>query len=171
MRKENKNQLVDSITDLLNTYPNIYITDTSSLNVETINNFRRLCFKRDIKLQVVKNTLLKRAMEQSGKNFEEIYPSLNGPTSIMLSETSSLPAKLIKEFRKKATKPAIKAAYVEESIYLGDNLLDVLSNIKTKNEMIGEVISLLQSPAKNVISALQSGKHTLAGIVKTLSEK
>ncbi|MEI8202999.1 MAG: 50S ribosomal protein L10 [Bacteroidota bacterium] len=171
MRKEEKNQLVDSITELLNTFPNVYITDTSNLNVETINNFRRLCFKKEIKLQVVKNTLLKRAMEQSGKNFEEIYPFLKGPTSIMLSDTSSLPAKLIKEFRKKATKPAIKAAYIEESIYTGDNLLEVLASIKTKNEMIGEVISLLQSPAKNVVSALQSGKHIIAGIVKTLSEK
>ncbi len=171
MRKEEKNQLVDSITDLLNTYPNVYITDTSSLNVETINNFRRQCFKREIKLQVVKNTLLKRAMEQSGKNFEEIYPILNGPTSIMLSDISSDPAKLIRDFRKKAAKPAVKAAFIEESIYIGDNLLDALANIKTKNEMIGEVIGLLQSPAKNVVSALQSGKNKLAGIVKTLSEK
>ncbi len=171
MRKDDKNQLVESITTLLNTYSNVYITDTSNLNVETINNFRRLCFKKDVKLQVVKNTLLKRAMDQSGKNFEDIYPFLNGPTSIMLSDTSSLPAKLIKEFRKKALKPAIKAAFIEESIYTGDNLLDVLASIKTKNEMIGEVIALLQSPVTNVISALQSGKHTLAGIVKTLSEK
>ncbi len=171
MRKEEKNQLIDSITEQLNSNNTIYLADTSELNAEATSNLRRLCFKQDIKLMVVKNTLLKRAMENSEKDLEELYEALVGPTSLMFSEAGNAPAKLIKEFRKKAERPALKGAYVEEVSYLGDDQLEMLINIKSKNELIADVIALLQSPAKNVISGLQSGGQTLTGILKTLAEK
>ncbi len=171
MRKEKKNQLVDSIAEQLNNSPTIYITDISDLNAETTSNLRRLCFKRDIKLVVVKNTLLKRAMEKSDKNLAELYVALKGSTSLMFAESGNAPAKLIKEFRKKSDKPYLKGAYVEEVSYLGNDQLEMLVNIKTKNELIADVIALLQSPAKQVISGLQSGGQKLTGILKALSEK
>ena len=171
MRKEEKNQLIDSITEQLNSNKTIYLADTSGLNAEDTSDLRRLCFKRDIKMVVVKNTLLKRAMEKSEKDLEELYEALVGPTSLMFSEAGNAPAKLIKEFRKKAEKPSLKGAFVEEVSYLGDDQLEILVNIKSKNELIAEVIALLQSPAKNVISGLQSGGQTLTGILTTLAEK
>jgi large subunit ribosomal protein L10 len=171
MRKEKKNQLVDSIVEQLNNSPTIYITDISDLNAETTSNLRRLCFKRDIKLVVVKNTLLKRAMEKSDKNLEELYVALKGSTSLMFAEAGNAPAKLIKEFRKKADRPYLKGAYVEEVSYLGNDQLEMLINIKSKNELIADLIALLQSPAKQVISGLQSGGQKLTGILKALSEK
>lgn len=171
MRKEEKNQLVDSITEQLNSSNTIYLADTSTLDAETTSDLRRLCFKYDIKLVVVKNTLLKRAMEKSEKDLEELYEALVGPTSLMFSEAGNAPAKLIKEFRKKAEKPSLKGAFVEEVSYLGDDQLETLVNIKSKNELIADVIALLQSPAKNVISGLQSGGQTLTGILTTLAEK
>ena len=171
MRKEKKSQLVDSITEQLNNSPTIYITDISDLNAETTSNLRRLCFKRNIKLVVVKNTLLKRAMEKSDKNLAELYVALKGSTSLMFAESGNAPAKLIKEFRKKSDKPYLKGAYVEEVSYLGNDQLEMLVNIKTKNELIADVIALLQSPAKQVISGLQSGGQKLTGILKALSEK
>jgi large subunit ribosomal protein L10 len=171
MRKEEKNQLVESITELLNNNPTIYITDISTLNAEATGNLRRLCFKRNIKLTVVKNTLLKRAMEKSNKNLQELYPVLKGSTSLMFAEAGNAPAKLIKEFRKKLEKPFLKGAYVEEVSYLGNDQLEMLINIKTKNELIGDLIALLQSPPKQVISGLQSGGQKLTGILKALSEK
>jgi large subunit ribosomal protein L10 len=148
-----------------------YIADTSTLNAAATSRLRRTCFKKNVQLQVVKNSLLQKAMERSGKEFSELFPVLTGPTSIMFSEVANDPAKLIKEFRKTAPKPILKGAYVEECIYLGDNQLDALVNIKSKYELIGDLIGLLQSPSKNVISALQSGGSKLSGIVKTLSEK
>jgi len=171
MKKEEKSQLIDTLAAELKDANSFYLTDTSALNAETTSRLRRTCFKKKVQLRVVKNTLLKKAMERTGKPFEEFYPVLNGPTSIMLSEVANDPAKLIKEFRKTAPKPILKGAYVEECIYLGDTQLDVLVNIKSKNELIGDLIGLLQSPARNVISALQSGGNKLSGIVKTLSEK
>lgn len=171
MRKEEKNQLIDSITEQLNSNNTIYLADTSELNAEDTSNLRRLCFKQDIKLVVVKNTLLKRAMENSEKDLEELYEALVGPTSLMFSEASNAPAKLIKDFRKKADRPALKGAYIEEVSYLGDDQLETLVNIKSKNELIADVIALLQSPAKNVISGLQSGGQALTGILTTLAEK
>ncbi len=173
MTKAEKNQIIESLSEQLNNASNFYITNTGNLTVETINELRRVCFKNEIKLKVVKNTLLQKAMENAGKDFSELYGALIGPTSIMFTETANLPAKMIKEFRKKfkTDKPALKAAYVEESIYVGEDKLDLLENIKSKNEVIADVIALLQSPAKNVISALQSGGHKLSGILKTLSEK
>ena len=132
---------------------------------------RRKCFENNIKLIVVKNTLLKRALEQSNGNFEELYTVLKGTTSIMFAQSGNVPAKLIKEFRKQHDKPVLKGAYVQESVYLGDNMLDALISIKTKQELIGDIIMLLQSPAKNVISALQSGGNKIHGVLETLSKR
>lgn len=171
MKKEDKNLIIDSIAEQLKQYSNVYITDVSSLNVEKTNDLRRLCFSKNVKILVAKNTLIKKAMERSGNNFEELFPVLHGSSSIMFCETANVPAKLIKEFRKKNDKPVLKGAYIDTAIFVGDNQLDALSNLKSKNELIGEIIGLLQSPAKNVISALNSGGSKLAGIVKTLSEK
>jgi large subunit ribosomal protein L10 len=171
MKKDEKTQLIDSLADQLKGADSFYLTDTSALNAETTSRLRRTCFKKNVQLRVVKNTLLQKAMEKSGKSLEEFYPVLQGPTSIMFSEVANDPAKLIKEFRRTSQKPILKGAYVEETIYLGDNQLDHLVNIKSRLELIGDLIGLLQSPAKNVISALQSGGNNLSGIVKTLSER
>lgn len=171
MRKEEKSQLIDSLTEQLQNYNNIYITDISDLNVEVTSRLRRLCFRKDVKLIVVKNTLLRKAMERSDKDFSGLYGSLAGATSIMLSEVNNGPAKLIKEFRRTSTKPILKGAYVEEMSFMGDENLDTLVNIKSKNELIADIILALQSPANNVISALQSGGHILSGVLKTLSER
>lgn len=171
MNKAEKNQMINVLVDEINQNPNFYLTDTSNLTVEKINELRSLCFKRGIRLKVVKNTLLKKALEKTGRDYSEIFPVLAGPTSIMFAEVGNVPAKLIQEFRKSNDKPILKAAYVEECIYLGDNQLSTLLSIKSKNELIGDIIGLLQSPAKNVVSALQSGGNKLSGIIKTLSER
>ncbi len=171
MRKEEKSQLIDTLTEQLQSSNTVYITDISNLNVEVTNRLRRLCFKRDVKLIVVKNKLLLKAMERSDKDFSGLYGTLKGATSIMLSEVNNEPAKLIKEFRKTSDRPILKGAYVEETSFVGDKSLDALINIKTKNELIAEIILALRSPANNVISALQSGGHKLSGVLKTLSER
>jgi large subunit ribosomal protein L10 len=171
MRREEKNAIIDSLAEKFKEYSHFYLTDTAQLNAEDTSALRRKCFENDIKLIVVKNTLLKRALEQSGVNFEELFPVLKGTTSIMFANAGNSPAKLIREFRKKHDKPVLKGAYVQESIYLGDNMLDALISIKTKQELIGDVILLLQSPAKNVISALQSGGNKIHGVLETLSKK
>ena len=171
MKKEEKNQSVNVLAEKLSVSNNFYLTDISNLNVETSNKLRRICFKRNIQLKMVKNTLLKKAMEKSGKDFSPLYDILQGSTSIMFSDVANDPAKMIREFRKTAPKPILKAAYVEEMVYVGDDQLDALINIKSKNEMIGVVIGMLRSPLQNVMSALQSGNNLLSGIVKTLSEK
>ncbi len=171
MKKDEKNQLIDSLATRLTKSNTFYLADTSNLNAETTSRLRRTCFKRNVQLTVVKNTLLRKAMEKAGKSFEDFYPVLTGPTSIMFSEVANDPAKLIKEFRRTSTKPVLKGAYVEETIYLGDDQLDTLVNVKSKFELIGDLIGLLQSPANNVILALQTGSTKLSGIVKTLSEK
>ncbi len=171
MKLEQKSQIIDAIAKDLAEYSNVYVTDISGFTVETVNQLRRLCFRKDVKIKVVKNTLLKRAMDQSEVDFSELYPALEGSTSIMLSNTGNAPAKLIKEFRAKNKKPLIKAAFIEECAYFGDDQLEALCNIKSREELIGDIIGLLQSPAKNVVSALQSSGGKLAGIVKTLSEK
>lgn len=171
MRKEEKNQLIDTLAEQLESSANIYITDISDLNVEVTGKLRRLCFKRDVKLIVVKNTLLRKAMDKSGKDFSGLYDALKGATSIMLSEVNNGPAKLIKEFRKTSSKPLLKGAFVEEMSFLGDENLETLVNIKSKNELIADIILALQSPAINVVSALQSGGHKLSGVLKTLSER
>ena len=172
MTREEKQSLIDDLTQQLAEANIFYIADTSELDAETTSALRRESFKRDVRVSVVKNTLLHKAMEKvEGKELSELFDVLAGPTAIMFSEVGNAPAKLIKDFRKKNDRPILKAAYVEEAIYIGDNQLDALVNIKSKEELIGEVIGLLQSPAKNVISALQSSKGTIAGLVKTLSER
>jgi large subunit ribosomal protein L10 len=171
MKKEDKFQVIESLTEKLKNNDIFYLTDTSDLDVETINRLRRLCFRRNVSMHVVKNSLLQKAMERSEKDCTDLFGVLKGPTSIMFSDTGNVPAKLIKEFRKTSPKPLLKGAYVQESIYVGDAQLDALESLKSKEELIGDIIGLLQSPAKNVVSALQSGGNILAGVLKTLSEK
>lgn len=172
MTREEKHNAIEVLTDRLANSGIFYVADTSELSAEATSLLRRACFKQNVQLSVVKNTLLKKAMEKvEGKDLAEMYDVLAGPTAIMFAEVGNAPAKIIKEFRKKNDKPILKAAYVEESIYIGDDQLQALVDIKSKEEMIGEVIGLLQSPAKNVLSALQSGGGTIAGLVKTLSER
>ncbi len=171
MTREEKAKAIDVLTIQLAENSNIYLTDISGLDALTTSNLRRACFKAGVKLTVVKNTLLAKAMESSEREFGDLKTILKGNTSLMFSETGNAPAKVIKEFRKKSEKPVLKGAFIEESVYIGDNLLDDLVSIKSRDEMIGEVIGLLQSPAKNVISALKSGGGKLAGIIKTLSER
>ncbi len=171
MKKEEKTQLIEDLTKQVKDLNCLYITDISNLNVEKTNQLRRLCYKRDIKLVVVKNTLLRKAFEKSGKDYSSLFPILNGPTSIMIAEIANDPAKLIQEFRKTNPKPILKGAFVQDMAFLGDDQLPFLVNLKSKNELVGDLISLLQSPARNVISALQSSGGKLAGILKTLSEK
>ena len=172
MNKNEKQLMIDDLSKRLDDNNVIYITDISDLDAVATSALRRQCFAKNIKLSVVKNTLLKKAMENvQGKNFTELYDVLPGPTAIMLSDTGNLPAKLIKDFRKKNDKPILKGAFVEESVYVGDDQLNSLVDIKSKDELLGEIVGLLQSPAKNVISALTSSKNTIAGLVKTLSEK
>lgn len=172
MNKEEKNQQIADLAQKLSNSSVVYLTDVSAMTVEKSNRLRRLCYGRNISLQVVKNTLLKRAMEQvEGKNYSELYPILKGNTSIMFSEVGNAPAKLIEEFRKKEDKPILKGAYIDEAIFIGDDKISMLISLKSKEDLIGDVIGLLQSPAKNVISALNSGKTTLAGLVKTLQDR
>ena len=171
MTREEKGIVIEDLTAQLAENANIYLTDISGLDALATSNLRRACFKANIKLAVVKNTLLAKAMEASDKEFGELPEVLKGNTSLMLSETGNAPAKLIKNFRKKSDKPLLKGAFIEEAVYIGDENLDALVNIKSKEEVIGDIIGLLQSPAKNVISGLKSGGGKLAGILKTLSEK
>jgi large subunit ribosomal protein L10 len=171
MRKEEKNQIIDIIADKLNNNPNFYLTDISELTVFKINILRKSCYSKGVELLSVKNTLLRKAMEKTGRDYSEMYDTLKGSTAIMFAEGANVPAKLIKEFRRTNDKPVLKAAYIQESVYLGDKELDALVSLKSKNELIGEIIGLLQSPAKNVISALKSGGNTLAGLVKTLQDR
>ncbi|MCH2033424.1 MAG: 50S ribosomal protein L10 [Tenacibaculum sp.] len=171
MTREEKSQVIQDLTAQLADTSTIYLADISGLDALTTSNLRRACFKANVKLAVVKNTLLEKAMEASDKDFGELPGVLKGNTSLMIAEAGNAPAKVIKEFRKKSDKPLLKGAYVEESVYVGDDQLDALVNIKSREELIGDIIGLLQSPAKNVVSALQSGGGKLSGILKTLSEK
>lgn len=172
MKKEEKSQVIDSLVLELANNSHFYLTDVASLTAEKTSALRRLCFDKKVKMLVVKNSLLKKAMERNTeKDYKPLFVTLKGSTAILFSEVGSDPAKLIKEFRKEDKIPLLKSAFVEECAYIGDNQLDALASIKSKNEVIGEIIGLLQSPAKNVISALQSGGSKIAGIVKTLSER
>ena len=169
--REQKAQLIEEITQKLSEYEVVYLVDILGLNAQITSDLRRACYGSDVRLQVVKNTMLKQAMDNSDKEFGELTDALVGNTALMLSNTGNQPAKIIKAFRKKSEKPMLKGAWIEESVYLGDDQLDALVSIKSKEELLGELIGLLQSPAKNVISALKSGGGKLAGILKTLSEK
>jgi len=159
------------LTDVLAGVKNLYLTDTEGLNAAQTSALRRACFKANIKLSVVKNTLLAKAMEASDKDFGALKDILKGNTSLMIADAGNVPAKVIKDFRKKSAKPILKGAYIEEAIYIGDDQIDALVAIKSREELIGDIITLLQSPAKNVVSALQSGGNTITGVLKTLSER
>lgn len=172
MTKEQKAKYIDELAAELSQSGIFYLTDTSELTVETINQLRRRCFQSNIKLKVVKNTLLQKAMEQvEGKDYSELSQVLAGPTSIMFAEVGNLPARIIKDFRKKSEKPILKGAFIDEAIFIGDNQLDALVTLKSKEELLGEIVGLLQSPAKNVISALKGQGGKIAGILKTLEER
>ena len=171
MNKEEKHELVLALTEQIKEYGNFYITDTSDLTVAKVNNIRRKCFESDITMQVAKNTLIRKAMEASEGDFSPIFAVVKGSSSILFSKSATAPAKLIKQLRKTGEKPILKAAYIDSSVFIGDKQLDTLVNLKSKEQLIGEIIGLLQSPAKNVISGLQSGGNKLAGIVKTLQER
>ena len=171
MTKEEKVLEIESLTTRLKDVRNLYITDIAGLNALETSNLRRMCFKAGIKLSVVKNTLLERAMKSSGKDFGELKDLLKGNTSLMFSESGNGPAKIIKDFRKKSDKPILKGTFIEETVYIGDDQINQLVDLKSKEEVIGDIISLLQSPAKNLISALKSGGGKVSGILKSLSER
>ncbi len=171
MTREEKSIVIEDLAAQLAENNTIYLADISGLDAGVTSNLRRACFKANVSIAVVKNTLLAKAMEKSDKNFGELPSALKGNTSIMFAEAGNAPAKVIKEFRKKSDKPLLKGAFVEEAVFVGDENLETLVNIKSKEEVIGEIVGLLQSPAKNVVSALKSSGGKLAGILKTLSEK
>jgi len=171
MRKEEKHDVVFALKEQINSFSNVYIADTSNLTVAAVNDIRRKCFDSDIKMQVAKNTLIKKALEAASGEYAELYDVLKGSSTLLFSNSANAPAKLIKALRASGDKPLLKAAYIDSAIFIGDNQLNALVNLKSKEELIGEIIGLLQSPAKNVISGLQSGKSKLAGIVKALEQR
>ncbi|MEJ7560104.1 MAG: 50S ribosomal protein L10 [Pedobacter sp.] len=171
MNREEKHELVSALQEKMQEFGNFYIADTSSLSVAKINNIRRKCFESGIEMQVAKNSLIKKAIEGLEGDSSEIYAALKGQSAILFSTSGNAPAKLIKALRKGSDKPVLKAAYIDSSIYVGDNHLDALVTLKTREELVGDIIGLLQSPAKNVISALKSSGSKIAGIVKTLQER
>ena len=174
MTRDEKNMVVESLKNRLNEVEYFYLTDSSTLTVDQVNKFRRLCFEKGVEMKVVKNTLMRKALESfpAEKNYEGLYDALKGPTAVLFTQgAAALPAKLLKEFRKDHPKPVLKAAYVETAIFLGDEQIDALSQMKSKDDLLAEIVALLQSPAKNVVSALQSGGNTLSGLVKALSER
>ncbi len=172
MKKEDKGKIINQIAETIKAYNGFYLVETAGLDAEKTSELRRACFNADIKLVVVKNTLLHKALETLEGDYSELYGALKGSTSLMCTNVGNAPAKLLKDFVKKGdTLPVLKGAYVEETAYLGADQLDALAAIKSKHELIGDVIALLQSPAKNVVSALQSGGGKLHGILETLSKK
>ena len=172
MTREEKSKQIAYLTEKISNASVFYLADTSELSADDTSKLRRRCFKGDVSLEVVKNTLVKKAMESiEGKDMSPFYELLKGQTSLMISDKGNEPAKIIKEFRKKSDKPVLKGAFVEEAIFIGDDQIDMLVSLKSKEELIGDIITFLQSPAKNVISALNSGGSTIAGLVKTLSER
>ena len=171
MNKQEKNEFIDVLNNMLEENKNFYLADISGLTAEESSSLRSLCYKQNVNLQVVKNTLLKKAFEKNTVDFSQLNDVLKGNTSIMFADEAKAPASVIKTFRKKSDKPLLKAAHIEEEFYIGDNNLSLLAQLKSKNELIGDIITLLQSPAKNVISSLQSSSNKLSGIVKALSER
>ncbi len=171
MKSSEKQVIINNLQEQIDSYSHFYLTDISGLNAENTSDLRRQCFKQEVKLVVVKNTLLRKALESSNKNTEEIYDALKGNTTVMFSENANVPAKLIKDFSKKHKKPVLKAAYVEEAIYMGADQLEALIAVKSKNELIADVVALLQSPMKTVLGQLQSGGNIIHGVLDTLKEK
>ena len=170
MKKELKDTIIVELGQKLKEYPHFYLVDLTGLNAEKTSDLRRKCFKSEIKLEVVKNTLLQKALEASGVDFSPLYDCLKGNTAVMFTTTANVPAKLLKEYKKEGI-PALKAAYAEESIFVGADRLEELAALNSKNELLADVVALLQSPAKNVVSALQSGANTIHGVLKTLGER
>jgi large subunit ribosomal protein L10 len=172
MNKEEKYELVNALTEQIKEYGNFYITDTADLTVAKVNDIRRKCFDNGITMQVAKNSLIKKALQAAGgSDYDQLFDVLKGTSTILFSTSAKAPAKLIKDLRKQGDKPVLKAAYVYSSAFIGDSQLDALMTLKSKEELVGDIIGLLQSPAKNVLSALQSGGTTIAGLVKTLQER
>jgi large subunit ribosomal protein L10 len=171
MTREEKNQAIEVLTDKVNNANVFYLADIAGLDAESSSKLRRSCFTNNIQIEVVKNTVLRKALERAEGDYDELYEALKGNTSVIFAEAGNAPARLIKDFRKKSEKPLLKGAFIDQAIYIGDENLDFLTSIKSKEELVGDLIALLQSPAKNVVSALQSSGGKLAGIVKTLSER
>ncbi|MBN1388624.1 MAG: 50S ribosomal protein L10 [Bacteroidales bacterium] len=171
MKREEKQAIINSLAEQFEEYSHFYLADIAELNAAHTSDLRRACFEKDIKLIVVKNTLLKRALDKSERNFEELYDVLKGSTSVMFSNIGNVPAKMLKDFRKKHDKPLLKGAFVEESIYIGDAYLDTLAALKSKEELLADLVALLRSPMQNVISALQSGSNNIHGVLKTLATR
>lgn len=171
MKKEEKGIIISQIKETISQYDHFYLTETQGLTAEQVTELRRACYKADVKMVVVKNKLMKKALESFDQDFSPLFDSLKENTTVLFCNTGNQPAKVMKEFLKKNEKPVLKSAFVEQSFYVGADQLDTLSNIKSKNELIGDVIALLQSPAKNVISALQTGGSTIHGVLQTLSER
>lgn len=171
MTREEKNQAIEVLTEKVNNANVFYLADIAGLDAESSSKLRRSCFTNNIQIEVVKNTVLRKALERAEGDYDELYDTLKGNTSVIFAEAGNAPAKLIKDFRKKSEKPLLKGAFIDQAIYIGDQNLDLLVAIKSKEELIGDLIALLQSPAKNVVSALQSSGGKIAGIVKTLSER
>ena len=172
MTREEKDLQIKELNQMLADNSVLYLTDATGLNAEATTQLRRACYKNDIRMRVVKNTLLRRAMDAcEGTDYIELYDVLSGQTALLVGNVGSAPAKLLKEFRKKNDVPVLKAAYVEESTYLGDDKIDALTAIKSKDELVAELIALLQSPIKNVVGALNSGGNTISGLVKALQER
>jgi len=171
MTREEKNQELQSLTEKISELTSFYLADSSTLSVAKMNQFRGLCYEKDVQFKVVKNTLLKKALEASESDFESMYELLSGPTALMYSAEAKNSALVLKQFREDNEKPVLKGAFIDGSFYIGDDKIKELASLKSKEELIGDVIMLLQSPAKNVISALSSGGSTIAGVLQTLSEK
>jgi large subunit ribosomal protein L10 len=172
MEKKAKNQEIATLKEKFSNSTYFYLTDSSTLSVEKINKFRRLCFNSGIEYRVSKNTLIKKALEQVGTGYEQLFPLLNGPTGVMFATDGASAAKVLKEFRKGNDKPTLKGAYIDTDVFIGDNQIAVLASLKSKKELLGEIIGLLQSPARNVISALQaSSGQKIAGLLKALEER
>lgn len=171
MKSSDKKVIINNLQEQIDSYNHFYLADISGLDAENTSDLRRLCFNQDVKLVVVKNTLLRKALETSTLEVDEIYDALKGNTSVMFCENANTPAKLIKDFSKKHTKPVLKAAYVQESVYVGADHLDALIAVKSKNELIADVVALLQSPMNTLLSQLKSGGNTIHGVLDTLKEK
>ena len=173
MNKQEKTATIELLKEKFEQAAFFYLTDSSTLTVADVNDFRRKCFENGIEMKVVKNTLAKKALESfpEEKRYEDLYQALKGQTAILFTQTANLPAKVLKEFRESHEKPVLKAAYIDTSVYLGDDQIEVLTKLKSKEDLLGEVITLLQSPAKNVISALKSGGGTIMGLLKALEER
>lgn len=172
MTRVEKQEIIETLKQDFSNSTMFYVADSSSLTVDQINKLRGMCFEKGVKMKMAKNTLIIKALEALGNDsYKDAIQLFKGPSTLMFTDTSNVPGKVIKEFRKKSERPVLKGAYIETDIYIGDNQLDILASLKSKNELIGEIIGLLQSPAKNVIGALQSGGQKISGVLKTLADR